>query len=816
MIRNNIDREWEFSKGKPSDMVVGFMFPKNSKTVNLPHDFMVETDTFAEAPGGHQSGYYGGGVGTYTKQLDIPKEDAGQRILLEFDGAYMNTIVNLNGHVIRQHHNGYSPFHADLTSYIKYGSTNRLSVTVSNAAQPSERWYSGAGLYRHVDLLKAPKLHIAPWGIYAYTSHVLNGNAYVVVETTVENHTDETKKLYLELEMKKEGCKTVAAIGKTVVFIPAGVKSVGRVVIAVESAELWDLETPNLYQITANLSDGISMIDSESTSFGIRTISVDPQNGFRLNGRTIKLKGGCVHHDNGILGSASFKDSEYRKLKLHKDNGYNAIRCAHNAPSRDMLDLCDQLGLLVIDEAFDSWTMGKTDCDYSLYFEEHWKADMEAFMLRDRNHPCIIMWSTGNEIIERGGLSNGYQWAAELAAWARKLDPTRFIINSVCSFFNGLEDSVGKICAEEMMKEVQATGSIQNLDTAYSQKIWGELTDAYLAPLDIAGYNYLAHRYEEDRKKYPNRVICGTESKPLEMDEYWEAVLNNSHVIGDFTWTSYDYIGEAGLGKAEYVDPEAPLNPMSAYQAQYPWRLSNDADFDLCGFGRPQLAYRRIVWGSNETYIASHNPKNRGMKEILGRWGWPECDNSWSWFGYEGKPVQVDVYSAAEEVELLLNGKSLGKQPAGKAKRYRATFDLTFEPGVLEAISYRNGEKVSSDLLKSAGKPAGIRITPEKSEITADGQSLNFAVVEIIDENGNRVPTAELKAIAKVEGVAVLAAFGTGRPQTIENYTKGEFTSYQGRLLAIIRSGYEAGDATLTVEIEGIGSESTVISVNSR
>ncbi|MDQ8735612.1 glycoside hydrolase family 2 TIM barrel-domain containing protein [Paenibacillus sp. LHD-38] len=813
MIRENLNRYWEFVNGKPSS-IPGFG-TNQSKTVNLPHDFIIETETTPEAPGGSLTGYYGGGVGTYTKMLDIPEDYDGKRVLVEFDGSYMNTTVTLNGHTVTKQHYGYSPFHADLTHYMKPGKPNRLAVTVNNGAQPNARWYTGAGLYRHVDLLCAPKIHIAPWGIYAHTSHIVSGTAFVTVETTVENHTAESANVWVDLKIEKENGGPEVGCGRIKVVIPAGEKGIGRVKVAVENPELWDIDSPNLYRINAQLSDRESVLDQDNTLFGIRTISVDVKNGFMLNGRPLKLKGGCVHHDNGILGAASFYDSEFRKMKVHKDNGYNAIRFAHNPMARDMLEACDRLGLLVINEAFDVWVMEKNTHDYSQYFETDWKTDMEAFILRDRNHPSVIMWSTGNEVPERGGMSDGAIWATKLAAYVRELDPTRPIINSLCSFFNGLDDEDQAKFFEGLRQQTMKGDGLQNLDSEFGRSVWPEYTEAFCAPLDVVGYNYLNYHFEDAVTRFPNRVICSTESKPMEMDIYWHDVERFSHVIGDFNWTSHDYLGEAGIGKQLYVNPdEVAQAAMRVHMSPYPWRTAYDADFDLCGFERPQLAYRRIVWGSSETFIASHNPANHGKIELLGRWGWPDCENAWSWVGYEGKPTKVDIYSSAEEVELILNGKSLGRKPAGRDNRYTAQFDLAFEPGTLEAVSYIGGEKVSSDLLKTAGKPAGIRISPDKKELAADGQSLVYATVEIVDAEGNLVPTAEFKANAGVEGAATLAAFGNGRPQTTENYTKGEFTSYKGTLLAIVRAGYEAGTAVLTVSMDGLDTLSVEIPVN--
>ncbi|MGO4371424.1 glycoside hydrolase family 2 TIM barrel-domain containing protein [Paenibacillus sp. 2TAB19] len=813
MKRENIDRAWEFVNGTRSTMPIPGM-AQSSRIVNLPHDFMIETDAAPDAPGGALTGYYNGGVGTYTKILHLPEEYAGKRLLVEFDGAYMNTTVVLNGHTVARQHNGYTPFHADLTPYMKLGKPNRLSVTVNNAAQPNARWYTGSGLYRHVDLLIAPKTHIAPWGIYARTSHIVNGTAFVTVETTVENHTSDSANLWVDVQLEKESCGTVSGTGRVKVHVPAGEKGIGRVMVAVENAELWDIDSPKLYKIKARLADKDSVLDSDSTIFGIRTISVDVKNGFMLNGRALKLKGGCVHHDNGILGAASYRDSEFRRMKLHKDNGYNAIRFSHNPMSRDLVNACDHLGLLVINEAFDVWTMEKNTHDYSQYFEQDWQKDLDAFILRDRNSPSVIMWSVGNEVPERGGLSGGYLWSAKLAARVRELDPTRFVTNAVCSFFSGLDDEDAAQFFEALFEQSKRGGDLINLDTDFGKAIWGDYTEALNAPMDVVGYNYLNYHFEDAMTKYPNRVICSTESKPREMDIYWNDVERFSHVIGDFNWTSHDYLGEAGIGKVFHVDPQQAADAYKrAHLSPFPWRTANDSDFDLCGFERPQLAYRRIVWGSDETYIASHNPVNHGMVEVMGRWGWPDVENAWSWTGLEGKPVLVEVYSAAEEVELILNGKSLGRKFAGKQNRFTAAFEVIYEPGTLEAISYSSGRKVSSDQLISAGESVGVRLSPERSELDADGQSLSFVIVEVIDANGRLVQTADVKATAIIEGAATLAAFGTGRPQTAENYTKGEFTSYKGRLLAIVRAGYESGAAFLTVSVEGLESVKVEIPV---
>lgn len=812
MFRKNIDREWEFALGAPAwDNSQGNVQEK--RIVNLPHDFLIETDSYPDAPGGTSTGYFGGGIGTYTKYLDIPADFGDKRVIIEFDGSYMNTSIELNGQVITRHNYGYTPFHADLTEYIRPGGTNRLSVTVNNTMQPNSRWYSGAGLYRHVDMLTSGQVYIAPWGIFAYTSHITNGNAFVIAETTVVNKTAKAVCVWVDSVISSEGIESGRRRGK--IYIPAGGEAVARVQIPVMSAHLWDIDDPHLYTVSSVVSSEDGELDSDSTDFGIRTISADPANGFMLNGRGLKLKGGCIHHDHGILGAEAFYDSEYRKVKIHKDNGYNALRTAHNPPSRDLLTVCDRLGVLVMDEAFDCWYNGKNTNDYGLFFEHDWEREMEAFILRDRNHPSVIIWSTGNEITERAGMSKGYLLAAKLAGKVRSLDPTRLVSNGVCSLFSGLEDDVQRKMAEEMRKIMESGGTTQNADTSYGEKIWGDYTEAFVSMLDVVGYNYMNRRYEKDGERYPGRVICGTESFPSQYDTVWDDTTRLSYVIGDFTWTSFDYIGEAGLGNNRFIDPseETPsLMALSSRSNKFPWRLANDADFDILGFPRPQLAFRKVVWGADDTFVYTQDPQHFGMKEVISMWGFKELHKSWTWPGAEKKPIQVTVFSGGDEVELIVNGKSLGRKPAGSANRFTVVFETDYETGSVEAVSYRNGEEISRASLKTAGLPAKVSLYPERTWVSADGSSLCYVTAVIEDSEGNHVPDSTIELKVEVSGAAELAGFGSANPITSENYTSGCFTSFDGRAQAIIRAGTNIGTATLKV-VSDIGEAGIAIEV---
>lgn len=797
----NLNLGWTIQPGEPS-RIPGM--PVQIKEVNLPHDFVIETDVRSDSKNGPNTGYYNGGTYTYTKKLTVPEEWDGQQVLLNFDGVMGNTKVVVNGHLAAVHHYGYTPFFVNIAPYLYFGQENRIAVTVSNDSEPNARWYTGGGVYRDVTLLVAPQVHIAPNGMFIRTDHFIGNDAFVVVETTVENHTSADRCAWVELVVTEEASTEVVASGKIKVFLPAGKSAVARTQLCIENVKRWDIDCPNLYRIHAVSSDEKGIIDEAETTFGVRTISVDSKHGFCLNGRSMKLKGGCLHHDNGILGAASFYDAEYRRVKLHKENGYNALRMAHNPASSALLEACDRLGILVMEEAFDVWRMGKNYHDFSQHFDTEWEQELNAFILRDRNHPSIIMWSIGNKLPEQGGLSCGYDTSAKLTEAVRRLDATRPVCGALCSFFSGLDDQDTAKFWQSLMQEAAANGgALNNLDGKYGREIWNERTEAFCAPWDVVGYNYLDYHYEETDKLFPNRVICCTESKPGQMESYWQDVKKYPYLIGDFVWTSMDYIGEAGIGKTLYAEPDQAADAArSMHYAEYPWRTAGCGDFDLCGFERPQLAYRRILWGSKETRIFCHNPKNNGKLELLGRYGWPECAHSWTWNAEPGTPIKVEVYSSAAEVELLVNGESLGRKDTAHNK---AEFLVPYAPGELTAISFEGTKEVSRDIIHSAGTANGLKITADKTVLHSDGDSLCFAAIEIVDVHDNLVPYAEAELSATVEGGAVLQAFGSARPKTEENYTNGIATTQQGRLLAVIRAGATPGKAVLRVSSREFG-----------
>jgi beta-galactosidase len=544
--------------------------------------------------------------------------------------------------------------------------------------------------------------------------------------------------------------------------------------VEVAGPALWSPEVPSLYRLESELTSGEEVLDAASTPFGIRTLSFDAEQGLLLNGEPTLLRGGCVHHDDGVLGAASYDRAEERKVALLKASGYNAIRCAHNPPAPAFLDACDRLGMLVIDEAFDCWREGKTPYDYHVAFADWWARDIESMVRRDRNHPCVIMWSIGNEVGERNGHSDGEAWAHRLADAIRALDPTRPITSAI----NGSND----------------------------RWPW-EQTDVVFDALDVGGYNYQERQYRPDHERQPERVMVGCESFPLEAFENWMSVLELPYVIGDFVWTSLDYLGEAGIGRVHFEGEQG------GFLGDYPWNQANCGDLDLCGFKRPQSYYRDVLWGTGEKlYIAVHEPLPEGQEPTITRWGWPLVAANWTWPGHEGETFTVDVYSACERVELFVNGQSLGTQPTGRAERLTGTFEVPYEAGTLQAVGYAGEEKVAACELKTVGAPAGIRLTADREALSGAGD-LSYVTVEVVDGEGRRCPNADHEVFFTVQGPGTIAAVGSGNPVSEEPYRGHARRAYQGRCLVVVQSSGEPGAIHLRAQADGIDAAEVMLRV---
>ena len=812
-----MDQEWTFRRGFCDSLSA--LDATHGTIVNLPHDGMISTPVSPDAPGRSDMGYFTGGISNYTKEVFIPAEWESDCVGLQFDGAMMNATVEVNGCKAAAQHYGYAPFYMDLTGLAAFGEVNRITLHVNTSMQPNSRWYTGSGLYRGVRLLHGPKVYIAPDGIFVYTKEVSDGWAFLETETEILNETAENRLAEAEIRLIREDTGETVAASKRVVQVNARGSGTARIAINVPKPLLWDAEDPNLYRVAARVTnvgrfrthfekDEAETTDEAEVLFGIRTITADSVRGLRINGKTVKLKGGCLHHDNGLLGAVSLYETEARKIRKLKESGFNAIRTAHNPPSAALIEACDRLGMYVFDEAFDAWGIAKRSGDYSQFFAEDWEKDLTAFVRRDRSHPSVILWSTGNEIPERGGLNNGYALAEKLAETIRDLDGTRPISNGICSFWCGLDDALAG-----GMNQAQNAGN-GNIDT-----LWEKGTEPFTNGLDVVGYNYMEDLYEKDHEMFPERVILGSENFPKEIGFRWPLVEKLDYVIGDFTWTAWDYLGEAGIGKAVSLaegDPlleKGPWALMPQTSSPFPWRTANDADFDITGRRTPQGDYRSVIWGNRGTFLYSYPPEAYGKTELISPWGFPAVLSRWNYAGAEGKPLELVVFSGAEEVEVLVNGQSIGRKTVGRERPLPCSvrFETVYVPETVEAISYTDGQEVSRAVLKTPGPAAQIRLLPEKTTVKADGHDLIYVGIEIVDQNGVVCPDAAVPLTAEVSGMAALAGFGSGNPVTDEDYTDHCTVTFRGRAMAILRAGYEKGQIGLKVSGEGLAAEETVL-----
>jgi beta-galactosidase len=557
------------------------------------------------------------------------------------------------------------------------------------------------------------------------------------------------------------------------------------------------------------LDDDDEVIDDEATTFGIRSLSLDPVRGLRLNGEPVLLRGACVHHDNGPLGAATVDRAEERRVELLRAAGFNAIRSAHNPLSKAMLEACDRLGMLVMDEAFDMWERPKSDHDYALRFSEWWQRDVEAMVRKDINHPSVILYSIGNEIPEAGTRVGSRQGRA-LAETIRRLDPSRYVTEAVTGILMGgpeMFEEIGALLAERDAEgEPAPTAStadvaerLNMLITAPSVARNAAETFSYL---DVAGYNYMEPRYASDGETCPQRVVVGSETYPAAIDTGWAEVRALPHVIGDFTWTGWDYLGEAGIGRTVYRDVGAEAPP-GAFHGEYPWRAAWCGDVDITGHRRPQSYYREIVFGlRTDPFIAVLRPEHHGKVAASTPWAWSDSVASWSWDGHEDAPTVVEVYADADEVELLVNGRSLGTRPAGPAVRYRAAFETPYEPGELEAVARRGGEPIGHASLRSAAGTVLLAVEADRKAIRAHPLDLAFVSLTLVDGQGVLYRSADRPVTVSVDGPGVLQALGSANPCTEEGFGDATCSTFDGRALAVVRPT-GAGRIVVTVTAEG-------------
>lgn len=851
MQKRKFNETWQFIDGKGDSLVATFQGgAQETVYVNLPHDAMIHEERSADEVAGSQSGFYPGGVYHYKKNFHAPEEWKEKTVIFEFEGVYANAMVYINGDYAGGHPYGYSNFYVCADEFLKYGEENEIKVTANNSAQPSSRWYSGSGIYRDVNLFVGNALRIPVNGIRITPKDIRETTAVVEVETRIENDVLQAEKISVRTEIK-DGVGNVVAADDRKITLYKNQKTKTCQRILLKNPQLWDCENPNLYYATVTLLEGEKVWDRVTEHFGIRTLTVDSENGLCINGKEVNLRGTCIHHDNGIIGAATLPRAEERRCEQMKAAGFNCIRSAHHPMGKAMLDACDKLGMLVMDELADMWTRPKNTNDYSQRFMDHWEEDVERIVEKDYNRPSVILYSTGNEIQE-AGTAKGAQLNRMISDKFKELDPTRFttsaangmiavsdvmqsmimdVLSQAGVVLPGMDaasgqpeesaaDAASEKAAEGAAAEAEGTpeggnaedaGGSNVLNNLMSLIMCGPTGDAFSAhptmterleefadATDIAGYNYLTGRHALEHELNPNRVVLGTETFPGDIVRLWDVVKNNSHVIGDMTWTGYDYLGEAGCGVFYY---DGTMN----FSSHWPDRLAYIGDIDLIGYRRPISYLREIVYGlRKEPYLAVERVDRYGQPHSQTPWMFKDNIASWTWHGFEGKPANVDIYSVSDEVELFLNGESLGKKPAGEANDYTATFEVNYQPGELKAVGYTAGVVDGECILRTAAEDVVLDAQADRSEIAADGEDLSYITVGLKDADGNANLRAVKNVTVQVEGAGVLQGYGSADPQATESYDAVTWPTYDGYVLAAVRSTTEAGEIKVTFSSEGM------------
>lgn len=804
MLRQNFNAGWTVTEDRS-------WFAKDKaepRPVHIPHDAMIETQRDENV------GYwfpYGGFVGkdvVYRKTFTVPGEWLSRQVMIEFEGVYYQSEVLLNGSVIAAQPYGYSRFLVDCTGFLVEGE-NTLQVTVHAGSAPNSRWYPGTGIYRDVWLMVGESAYIRPWGVFVRTERADSESAALVVTADLTNRSSVRKELWAQVSLLSPTGEAVAST-KNVLHVRGGDQAQLRQHFAIPSPSLWSPENPALYTVEITLFAEGKAIDTVSDRFGIRTITVDALRGFCVNGVPYKLRGGCIHHDNGPIGSAEFASAAKRRVAKMKEAGYNAIRSSHNPMSNALLQACDELGVFVMDESFDTWNQPKTAYDYNRNFATWWEKDTRSMVEKDYNHPCVVMYSIGNEIVERDGTSDGGFWVRRQAEFIRSLDPTRPVTSALCNIHNPSSVHVdrGHWTGKKGVDGVPAWGMMPE-DIAF----FIEKSQDYADGLDVCGMNYLQKTYTAQHDRFPHRVLCGTESMVAQYGEVWDLVDAHPYIIGDFCWTAWEYLGEAGCGVLDYEEDGHP-RALSAFMGDYPWVMAYCGDFDLTGDRRTQSYYREIVWGLRKTpYIGVQRLHRHGMTPNYSPWSWSDTVASWTWPGFEGKETDVEVYASGDEAELWINGISQGRQPIAD---YRATWTVCYESGTIEAVSYENGREVGRYALHTHG--TAVRLQAEIDMPNGNGTAkagcgdVAYVRVTLLDEKGRRVygtPTVRVH----VEGALTLAGFGSGDPVTDHNYWEDTCALFDGTAVAVVRTKDLPGTGRITFEAEGLEGGSVEITV---
>ncbi len=767
----DFDRDWRFHLGDVSDGQNESTADNSWRQLNLPHDWSIEGEFSKDNPATPEGGALPGGIGWYRKTFTVPAASKGKQVYIDFDGVYQKSDVWINGHHLGFRPNGYISFRYELTPYLKYGAANVIAVKVDNASQPNSRWYSGSGIYRNVYLVTTNKVAIDHWGTFLTTPQVSKSQASVKLQVKVRNNSGAAQQVTLTTSITDAAGKVISTVSNNVKV--SDTSATANQQFKVMAPNLWSDKHPYLYKAVTKVYSGKTLTDTYNTTFGIRYFSFDADKGFFLNGVATKILGVCDHHDLGSLGAAVSLRATERQLEILKEMGCNAIRTSHNPPSVELLDLCDKMGFIVMDEAFDVWEQQKEKYDYHLYFDQWHKRDLEDQILRDRNHPSVIIWSMGNEIPEQRRPKGG-EIAKELAAIIHALDTTRPL-----STANNNPDTTNKIIK---------SGAVDLVGYNYHYKEYPKFHDRYpgkifigsetTSALETRGYYDMPANVDSIRRwpvkgNYNDHVNMNADNTVSAYDnvsapwastheESWKPIKKYPFLSGLFIWTGFDYMGEP--------------TPYT-----WPSRSSYFGIIDLAGF--PKDVY----------YMYQSEWTNKTVLHLLPHWNWET-----------GKTIQVwAYYNHADEVELFLNGKSLGKK-AKHDEDLHISWAVPYQPGTLKAVSYKDGKTVMTTEVHTAGKPAKIELVADRKTISADGKDMSFVTVKILDKDGNIVPNADNKVDFKVAGNAFIAGVDNGDPVSHDPFKASYRKAFHGLALAILQSNAKAGTVTFTATAAGL------------
>ncbi len=762
---HSFDAGWRFSQGDYADAMSAPFDDSAWQTVSVPHDW--SSDGPFSRDYGSGNGFAPGGIGWYRKHFSLPAADQGRKLTIEFDGVYDNSEVWINGQFVGRRPYGYSAFVYDLTPFVSFRGENIIAVRVDHSRFADSRWYTGSGIYRHVRLQMTSPLHIATWGMSVTTPAISPASAQVRIETTVVNDGPKPAS-YSVTSSVQDAAGHEAASQTSSGTLAAGESGPTVQNVRVAHPALWSLAAPTLYTLHSRVFVGGVLQDDTVTPFGIRTLKFDPDQGFLLNGIPTKLKGVCIHHDAGSLGAAVPDGVLERRLRLLQEMGVNAIRTSHNPPAPELLDLCDRLGLLVMEEAFDEWTPSKnkwvqgrnsgppSKFGYAEFFSEWSVRDIQDMVRRDRNHPSVIMWSIGNEIdypndpFSHPVLGNNY----------RPLNPRA---ENLPILARPLIDAVKELDTTRPVTEALAAADMSDAVGL------GEM-------LDIDGYNYQESRYPEDHEKYPKRFLYGSETS--HSYDAWAAVRDNAYVGGQFLWTGIDYLGESD---------------------GWPQRASGAGLLDLCGFKKPLGWFRQSLWSDKPmVYLCAAPAKENGAdgqgrrRRVTESWNWPA-----------GSTVTVSCYSNCPEVRLTLNGTVVGTKSQADAVAGVITWSLPYAAGTLQAEGLREGHVVSTFILQTAGAPSRLRLVPDTTSLSAGGRNIGHVEFRVVDAQGVRVPDAALPITFALSGPAALLGVGNGDINDTQSGKGLTHDTYQGRGLAIVQAT-GSGPVTLSAIAPGL------------